>query len=115
MKEALHDVPLYREFAGLDAGLTRLPGESTILRFRHLLEAHDLSAQLLVTINDKLTARCLLLKSCGGRCDIDRCAQFDQEPVRLARPGDASGEEGQSMALRYAGAYRRRCRFGSSA
>jgi len=42
MEEALHDIPLYREFARLDAGITRLPDESTILRFRHLLEAHDL-------------------------------------------------------------------------
>jgi transposase, IS5 family len=40
MEEALHDVPLYREFAGLDAGTTRMPDESTILRFRHLLEAN---------------------------------------------------------------------------
>ena len=38
MEEALYDVPLYREFAGLDEGMTRLPDESTILRFRHLLE-----------------------------------------------------------------------------
>ncbi len=41
MEEALHDVPLYREFAGLDVAMSRLPDESTILRFRHLLEAHD--------------------------------------------------------------------------
>jgi len=40
MEEALHDVPLYREFAGLDNWATRLPDESTILRFRHLLEKH---------------------------------------------------------------------------
>src|SRR5574344_1945514 len=32
MQEALHDIPLYREFAHLDAGITRLPDESTILR-----------------------------------------------------------------------------------
>ena len=57
MEEALHDVPLYRQFAGLDAGLTRLPDESTILRIRHLPESHDLRARLLATINDMLTAR----------------------------------------------------------
>ena len=54
---------MYRQFAGLDAGLTQIPDESTILRFRHLLEAHELSAQLLATINDMLTARGLMLKS----------------------------------------------------
>ena len=36
MEEALHDVPLFREFAGLDNWNMRLPDESTILRFRHL-------------------------------------------------------------------------------
>ena len=63
MEEALHDVPLFREFAQLDAGLTRLPDETTILRFRHLLEAHDLSARLLGTINASLAAKGLLLKT----------------------------------------------------
>jgi len=63
MEEALHDVPLYREFAGLDAGVTRMPDESTILRFRHLLEANDLSIQLLAAINATLATKGLLLKS----------------------------------------------------
>ena len=38
MDEALHDTPLLREFAGLDNWSMRLPDETTILRFRHLLE-----------------------------------------------------------------------------
>jgi IS5 family transposase len=63
MEEALHDVPLYREFAGLDAGVTRMPDESTILRFRHLLEANDLSIQLMAAINTILATKGLLLKS----------------------------------------------------
>ncbi|CAB3778804.1 hypothetical protein LMG28614_00741 [Paraburkholderia ultramafica] len=36
MEEALCDVPLYREFVGLDGGMTRLPDESTILRVSRL-------------------------------------------------------------------------------
>ncbi len=63
MEEALHDIPLYREFAHLDAGLTRLPDESTILRFRHLLEQHQLAPQILASVNARLMARGLLLKS----------------------------------------------------
>ena len=63
MEESLHDVPLYRAFAELDAGVSRLPDESTILRFRHLLEKHELSAQLLATINGTLAKRGLLLKT----------------------------------------------------
>ena len=63
MEEALHDVPLYREFARLDAGITRLPDESTILRFRHLLEANELSVHLLATINATLAAKGLMLRT----------------------------------------------------
>ena len=63
MEEALHDIPLYREFAKLDAGITRLPDESTILRFRHLLEKHQLAPQVLATINAGLAHQGLLLKT----------------------------------------------------
>jgi IS5 family transposase len=63
MEEALHDIPLYQEFARLDAGMTRLPDESTILRFRHMLEEHGLGQQILATVNAKLIARGLLLKT----------------------------------------------------
>lgn len=62
MEEVLYDTPLYREFAGLDMGEDLLPDESTILRFRHLLEAHNLSVQTVATVNAKLTAKRLLLK-----------------------------------------------------
>ncbi len=63
MEEALYDTALFREFAGLDMGEDNLPDESTILRFRHLLEAHNLSLQILATVNATLTAKGLLLKS----------------------------------------------------
>jgi IS5 family transposase len=63
MEEALHDTPLYCEFARLDAGMARMPDETTILRFRHLLEEHNLSIQLLATINATLIAKGLMLKT----------------------------------------------------
>ncbi len=63
MEEALHDVPLYREFAGLGDGVSRLPDETTILRFRHLLEAHDLAIDMLRVVNDILQAKGLLLRA----------------------------------------------------
>ena len=43
MEEALHDVPLFREFAGLGGSSDRPPDEATSLRFRHLLEKHKLA------------------------------------------------------------------------
>ena len=62
MEEALHDVPLYREFAGLGGPMRRLPDESTILRFRHLLEKHQLAGPLLAAVNQVLQAHGLMLK-----------------------------------------------------
>ncbi len=62
MEEALFDVPLYREFAGLDNGNVRLPDESTILRFRHLLETHKLAGPMLATVNDVLRDKGLMLR-----------------------------------------------------
>jgi IS5 family transposase len=49
MEEALHGVPLFREFARLSWD-QRLPDESTILRFRHLLEEHKLAQAASATI-----------------------------------------------------------------
>jgi IS5 family transposase len=61
MEEAFFDVPLYREFARLE-DYARLPDESTILRFRHRLEQHQLAEQILATVNQLLTRQGLLLK-----------------------------------------------------
>ena len=63
MEEALHDTPMYWQFAQLDPGLSRLPDETTILRFRHLLEAHNLSLHIMATLNALLTQRGLLLRT----------------------------------------------------
>lgn len=63
MEEALHDMPLFRQFVGLEGWGERLPDESTILRFRHVLEKHRLGEQMLRTVNDLLSAKGLMLKS----------------------------------------------------
>ncbi|TDY20033.1 IS5 family transposase [Paraburkholderia sp. BL6665CI2N2] len=63
MEEALYDVPLYLDFAGLDGGMARLPDESTILRFRHLLETHGLAAQMLALVNEILVEKGLMIKT----------------------------------------------------
>jgi IS5 family transposase len=63
MEEALYDVPLYRDFAGLDGGVTRLPDESAIMRFRHMLEARGLTVQILALVNEILNENGLMLKT----------------------------------------------------
>ncbi len=62
MGEELHERPLYRRFAGL-GGAARMPDETTILRFRHLLEKHQLAPQILAAINTGLAQQGLMLKT----------------------------------------------------
>jgi len=63
MEEALHEVPLYREFSGLQSWIEPLPDESTILRFRHTLEEHKLADKMLATVNDILRGKGLMMRS----------------------------------------------------
>ena len=58
MEDALYEIESMRRFAGLELS------ETTILKFRHLLEKHGLTAQMMKVINDTLAAQGLLLK--GG-------------------------------------------------
>ena len=62
MEEALHDVPLLRRFAGLDAFEDVMPDESTILRFRHLLEQHELAVAIFAKVNAVLSEKGLSMK-----------------------------------------------------
>ena len=61
-EEALFEASYLRDFVGL-SGTQRIPDRVSILRFRHLLEAHDLSPKILEVINAKLAAQGLLLKT----------------------------------------------------
>lgn len=62
MEEAFFDTPLYRAFAQLQE-FSRVPDESTILRFRHRLEKHKLADAMLEEVNELLQQRGLLLKT----------------------------------------------------
>ena len=46
VEEALYDSPAMRRFVGIDLGREPVPDETTMCRFRHLLEAHDLGRRL---------------------------------------------------------------------
>ena len=61
-EEALFETGFYRDFTGI-SGTQRIPDRVSILRFRHLLERHELSPKILQIINAKLVANGLLLKS----------------------------------------------------
>ncbi|MGO4606040.1 IS5 family transposase [Variovorax sp. 2RAF20] len=60
MEEALYEIASLRTFAGL--GLESIPDETTILNFRHLLEASDLAEDIFKQVNAHLARKGLLLK-----------------------------------------------------
>jgi IS5 family transposase len=60
MEEALYDSAAMRHFAGID---DRVPDETTILRFRHLLERHQLTEALFGAIRNLLEEKNLLMKA----------------------------------------------------
>jgi IS5 family transposase len=62
-EESLYDSESMRRFAGIELGETEVPDESTILRFRHLLEEHALTRAIFEEVRTLLEERHLLLKS----------------------------------------------------
>ena len=52
MEEALIEGPTMRRFAGIDLISDRIPDETTILTFRHLLEKHNLGEQIYCCAED---------------------------------------------------------------
>jgi len=51
VEEALYDSVVLRQFAGIDLGQEPVPDETTVCKFRHLLEEHDLGGAMLETVN----------------------------------------------------------------
>ena len=59
---ALFETSFFRDFLGI-SGTERIPDRVSILRFRHLLEEHELIPKMLAIINAKFAAHGLLLKT----------------------------------------------------
>ena len=54
VEEALYDSVSMRSFAGIDLGVESVPDETTVCKFRHLLERNKLGKTLLTAVNDHL-------------------------------------------------------------
>ena len=54
MEESLYDSVSMRRFAGIDLGREPVPDETTVCKFRHLLERHDLGRQIFEEIGRHL-------------------------------------------------------------
>jgi IS5 family transposase len=64
VEEALYDIESMRRFVGLELGEDAIPDETTVLNFRHLLEAHNLASAVFEAVKAYLGEQGLLLS--GG-------------------------------------------------
>jgi IS5 family transposase len=62
-EDALYDSESMRRFARVELGDDVVPDETTILRFRHLLEQHQLTQGIFAAVADLLQERRLLLRA----------------------------------------------------
>jgi len=62
-EEMLYDSEAMRHFAGIELGDDRIPDETTILNFRHLLETHQLTETLFTEVNRHLADQGITLRS----------------------------------------------------
>jgi IS5 family transposase len=62
-EDAVYDSESIRRFVGVELGEDRVPDESTILRFRHLLEEHDLAEAIFAEVRSLLEEKRLMLKA----------------------------------------------------
>jgi IS5 family transposase len=62
-EDVLYESAVLRRFAGVDLGRAPAPDETTILNFRHLLEAHDLGGAMLAAVNRHLEAKGLRIST----------------------------------------------------
>lgn len=61
VEEALYDSRAMRSFVGLDLGREPVPNETTVMRFRHLLEDHQLGEKIFEEVGRVLLRRGLRL------------------------------------------------------
>jgi IS5 family transposase len=57
VEETLYDSVLMRQFVGIDLGRKPVPDETTVCKFRHLPEQHQLGREMLETVNLHLQAQ----------------------------------------------------------
>jgi len=113
-EDALYDSAAMRDFARVEWGDDTVPDETTICKFRHLLERHQLPAQLFAAIRSLLEAQGLLLKA-GTIVDATILhAPSSTKNATGTRDPEVSSPSGQTThSGTFRGALRRHHRCGS--
>lgn len=91
----LYDSDAMRHFAGIELGDDRIPDETTILNFRHLLEKHQLTEKLFVEVNRHLADQGITL--CSGTlvdATIIDAPSSSRNEAKARDPGMSSTKKG---------------------
>lgn len=62
LEDQINDRASFQKFLNLDLSAEQAPDETTIVKFRHLLERHQLTEKIFNQVNELLLSQCLLLK-----------------------------------------------------
>lgn len=84
VEDAVYDSQAIRKFVGIDLSRESAPDATTLLKFRRLLEIHNLTERIFVVINDLLAQQGLLLRE-GTVVDA----------TIIAAPSSTKNREGQ--------------------
>src|SRR5690606_39156148 len=100
-EDSIYDIESMRRFVGIELGEDTVPDETTILRFRHLLEKHSLTEAMFADIRELLEEKRLLLKA-GTIVDatIIHAPSSTKNRERKRDPEMLDYEEGERVALR---------------
>jgi IS5 family transposase len=106
IEDALYDSQAIRGFVGIDLNREAAPDATTLLKFRHLLEQHQLTERIFAAINAHLTQKGLMLKE-GTIVDATIIAT---PAIRVSRSGQRAGARPFNGTWRCARANARCCR-----
>jgi len=105
VEEALYESVSLRGFVDIDLGREPAPDETTVCKFRHLLEEHPLGgAHVRAGAGAPTRAGTAHRHGNDGGCDDRARSEFDQEPGAEARSGDAPEAQREAVVLRDEGA-----------
>lgn len=99
MEDALYEIESMRRIAGLELVEDAIPDQTTILKFRRLLERHELTSKMMNVMTDTLEERGLLIQGGTMMAATIIHASVDEEQEQIQGPGDAPDEERQPMVL----------------
>lgn len=110
IEDAIYDSQAIRGFVGIDLTHESAPDATMLLKFRRLLEKHNLTRRIFDEVNGHLVSKGLMMRE-GTIVDAPLIAAppSTKKSRRETRSGNASVEEGKELVLRHEGSYRRRC------